>query len=122
MNERWGHVLRVTALIVTIASSWQSVFAHSGYETTAPVDGAVLSETPREVAIVFDKPMRITTISLTDDAGNTFDVMRSDDMRPITHFKGIPSFLPAGNYTFRWRGLSEDGHSMKGEFSFEVEN
>ena len=32
----------------------------------------------------------------------------------------VPDPLPAGRYSVRWRGLGEDGHVVRGEFSFSV--
>ena len=64
--------------------------------------------------------MRITVIGLTSETGDTSDLERSDDMQPVTDFRATPPLLPNGRYTFEWRGLSADGHAMKGRFSFEV--
>ena len=59
-------------------------------------------------------------IRLTNEAGDTFELERSDDMRPVTDFRATPALLPNGRYTVEWPGLSADGHAMKGRFSFEV--
>ena len=94
--------------------------AHSRSETTAPANGEVLAAAPAVIAISFDKPMRVTLIELTDDDGESFALERTDAMAPVTRFEAAPPPLPAGRYTVKWRGLSEDGHPMKGSFSFEV--
>ena len=73
-----------------------------------------------DAGIAFDAPMRITMIRLKSEVGDTFELERSDAMRPVTEFRATPPALPNGRYTVEWRGLSADGHAMKGRFSFEV--
>ena len=107
----------IAAVMLVVAGA---AFAHSKREVTVPHDGAVLVAPPDVVSIAFDAPMRITVIRLKSEAGDTFELERSDDMRPVTDFRAIPPALPNGRYTVEWRGLSADGHAMKGRFSFEV--
>lgn len=107
----------IAAVMLVVAGA---AFAHSKREVTVPHDGAVLAAPPDVVSIAFDAPMRITVIRLKSEAGDTFELERSDDMRPVTDFRAIPPALPNGRYTVEWRGLSADGHAMKGRFSFEV--
>ena len=94
--------------------------AHSRPDATVPEDGEVAAEAPAVIAISFDKPMRVTWIELTDAGGNAFALKRTDEMAPVTRFEAAPPPLPAGRYTVEWRGLSVDGHPMRGRFSFEV--
>ena len=95
--------------------------AHSKQEVTSPADGAVLSASPGVVSMRFDMPMRVTVIRLTSETtGGTFELARSDGMRPVTDFRATPPALPNDRYTVEWRGLSTDGHAMKCRFSFEV--
>ena len=94
--------------------------AHSRAETTTPANGDVLATAPAVIAIHFDKPMRVTLIELTDAHGAAFALERTDAMEPVARFDAVPPTLPAGTYTVKWRGLSEDGHAMKGRFSFDV--
>ena len=107
----------VAAVMLVVAGA---AFAHSKQEVTVPHDGAVLAAPPDVVSIAFDAPMRITVIRLKSEAGDTFELERSDAMRPVTDFRATPPVLPNGRYTVEWRGLSADGHAMKGRFSFEV--
>lgn len=121
MKRRHGFLARgsaVLAVLVTLAAG--EMHAHSQQETTFPEDGAVLAVAPDVLSMTFDEPMRITMISLTSEAGDTFDLERSDAMEPVTEFRATPPPLPEGRYTVEWRGLSSDGHPMKGSFSFEV--
>ena len=106
-----------TAIAVTVIGE---IRAHSKQETTFPEDGAVLAAAPDVVSMTFDEPMRITVIRLTGEAGDTFELERSDAMEPVVEFRAAPPPLPEGRYTVEWRGLSSDGHPMQGRFSFEV--
>ena len=114
---------RAAALLVALtllAGGAIPVLAHTKQETTFPEDGAVLGMAPSVVSMTFGAPMRITSIQLTSEAGGTFELERSDAMAPVTEFHAPPPPLPKGRYTVEWRGLSSDGHPMKGSFSFEV--
>ena len=121
MRHREERVQRAPAIVamamIVVAGA---AFAHSKQEVTFPHDGAVLEAPPDVVSIAFDAPMRITVIRLTSDDGDTFELERSDDMQPVTDFRATPPVLGDGRYTVEWRGLSADGHAMKGRFSFEV--
>ena len=115
-RTQWARAL-VAAMMVVVTGA---AFAHSKQEVTVPHDGAVLASPPDVVSIAFDAPIRITVIRLTSEAGDTFELERSDGMQPVTDFRATPPVLPNGRYSVEWRGLSADGHAMKGRFSFEV--
>ena len=117
--DKRTHRVRAIVAAVMVAVTG-AAFAHSKQEVTVPHDGAILASPPDVVSIAFDAPMRITVIRLTSEAGDTFELERSDDMQPVTEFRATPPALPHGRYTVEWRGLSADGHAMKGRFSFEV--
>ena len=116
--QRIGAAAAVVAFALSLDGA---ATAHSRPETTAPADGEVVAAAPAVIAISFDKPMRVTTIELTDADGEAFALERTDEMAPVTRFEATPPPLPAGRYTVTWRGLSEDGHAMSGRFSFEVQ-
>ena len=114
---------RVQALAAAAGLSFAlagAAAAHSRPDATVPANGEVATAAPAVIAISFDKPMRVTWIELTDAGGNAFALERTDEMAPVTRFEATPPPLPAGRYTVEWRGLSADGHPMRGRFSFEV--
>lgn len=96
--------------------------AHSKKEATQPVDGSVLVASPEIISMTFDMPLRVTLISLTDQDGNEHVMTRSDNLEPVSEFRGEPPALLAGQYKLQWRGLSGDGHPMQGGFGFEIAN
>ena len=115
--QRLGAAAAVVAFALALGGP---AAAHSRPETTAPADGEVVAAAPEAISISFDKPMRVTFIELTNADGDAFALERTDEMAPVTRFEAIPPPLPAGRFTVEWRGLSEDGHAMRGRFSFEV--
>ncbi|MEO1495143.1 MAG: copper resistance CopC family protein [Pseudomonadota bacterium] len=113
----------LTALAVAVAVAVSGIAsAHSKKEKTVPADGAVLSASPSSIGMTFDMPMRVTMIKLTNSDGDEHEVIRTDNMAPLTDFAASPESLEPGQYTVEWRGLAEDGHAMEGSFSFKVEN
>ena len=123
MMRRHRFLAYATALfaaLVFLAGGATPARAHTKQETTFPEDGAVLGAAPDVVSMTFSAPMRITAILLTSETGGTFELERTDAMAPVTEFRATPPPLPKGRYTVEWRGLSSDGHPMKGRFSFEV--
>ena len=95
-------------------------WAHSKQETTTPANNAVLTEAPAELILKFDKPMRITKLALTNQAGTGYEVQRKDQLKHVPKLVAQLDPVPNGEYQVDWRGLSEDGHPMKGTFSFAV--
>ena len=75
---------------------------------------------PAELVLNFDKPMRITKLVLTDQSGKDYEVQRTDQMKHVLKLVAQLDPVPNGEYKVDWRGLSEDGHPMKGTFSFTV--
>ena len=121
MEHRSRLLRRAPALVMALGIlAAGAAFAHSEQEATFPVDGAVLSVAPDVVSMTFDTPIRVTMIRLTGATGGTFELERSDGMEPVTEFRATPPPLPAGVYIVEWRGLSADGHPVKGRFSFEI--
>ncbi len=121
-----ANILKNRLIIQLFVSSFFVFFgsglgwAHSKQETTVPANNAVLTEAPAELVLKFDKPMRITKLALTDQAGTDYEVQRTDQMKHVLKLVAQLDPVPNGEYQVEWRGLSEDGHPMKGTFSFTV--
>ena len=96
------------------------IWGHSKQETIVPANNAVLKEAPAELVLNFDKPMRITKLVLADQSGKDYEVQRTDQMKHVLKLVAQLDPVPNGEYKVDWRGLSEDGHPMKGTFSFTV--
>jgi methionine-rich copper-binding protein CopC/putative copper export protein len=118
---RWTRTLAAAAVLsAAAAASAPSAWAHARVVSTTPGDGAVLATAPRQVTIRFDEPVRAL--------GGTV-VVANKGKRPVAAQKPrtrgskvvIPlSRLREGDYTVRWRVLSDDGHTLEGVFAFAV--
>ena len=107
------------------AAQWGIVFAHAEPATVKPGDGAVLTAPPPEIVIEMTQEMARQAgqndIDVFDAAGNEVTtvaaVIDNGDRRMLT--VAMPSSLPPGEYTVRWKTLSsEDGDPADGELSF----
>jgi copper transport protein len=104
------------AAAVAATPAW----AHARIVSTTPTDGAVLASPPPRVTIRFDDTVRVL-------GGTT--VVANANKRPVTEGRPKASGrivtiplrkLHEGDYTVRWRVLSDDGHSIEGVFAFAV--
>ena len=95
--------------------------AHSKAMATNPGDGAVLAEAPTEVILNFTNPIRLTRIALTHMDQSPIALEPTDQRNFETQFVLPIVGRGTGTYRISWRGLSQDGHVMRGEFSFRVE-
>ncbi|MDW4497143.1 copper resistance protein CopC [Sulfitobacter sp. D35] len=108
------------ALAVVASLLSGAVLAHSRSESTTPTDGAKIAETPQMIRMIFDDPMRITTVRLVNADGTEMRLDGGTGLEPSLEFIAEPAPLAPGSYRVEWRGLASDGHAMKGSFSFEV--
>jgi methionine-rich copper-binding protein CopC len=106
----------VTALFLSV-----SVQAHSPLQSVTPSDGAVLTAALQAIEMRFRGGARLIRFQLVNASdgtkiglGESHLIAESDEHRII-----LPP-LPAGDFTASWRALSEDGHVIKGGFSFSV--
>jgi copper transport protein len=112
--------LAAAAVVFAAAAVAPAAWAHARIVSTTPPDGAVLASAPTRVVIRFDDTVRVL-------GGTT--VVTNVGRRPVTagNPKGsgrvvtIPlQKLRDGDYTVRWRVLSDDGHTIEGVFAFAV--
>jgi methionine-rich copper-binding protein CopC len=114
----------IIATLILLGALTNSAFAHSKVDTFSPADGDVLTEVPEAIAMSFAKPARITKVSVSHTKGSEEHDIRLDI--PTKEFVKTIEFSPdlfgAGTYLVEWRALAEDGHALKGEFSFTVKS
>jgi methionine-rich copper-binding protein CopC len=111
----------IAALLHVVIALGAPALAHSQKEGTIPEDGARLTNPPPVIELAFNAPMRITHMTLTNAEGDSFGLARDKSLAARKEFSARPDDLPAGEYTVEWRGLAEDGHAMRGAFSFTLE-
>ena len=127
-------MLRLIFVLLTITPI--PAIAHSPIAYVLPKDGAVINKSPETIEIVFTGPSKLIKVSLQKFApeanqslvgsllGSAEGVNIALDgeflmQESKRHLISIPS-LEEGNYQTNWRAISEDGHTIKGEFSFII--
>ena len=95
--------------------------AHSPLIAVTPEDGARLPVPPAAIDMRFRDPSSLIRFALVGE-GDGADIVLGDDhlmAKSADHTVTLPA-LAAGRYTASWRAMSQDGHVIKGRFSFNV--
>ncbi|MFN8618675.1 MAG: copper resistance protein CopC [Dehalococcoidia bacterium] len=114
---------------VTIAFAAVSVaWAHAEPATAKPGDGAIIKASPGEVVLEMSQDMGrqagLNDIDVFDASGKEVTtvaaVVDNADRKKLS--VAIPSDLPAGVYTVKWKTSSaEDGDAANGQISFTID-
>ena len=107
------------AIVLMLTSG---LLAHSKVKTSSPADGDSLSEPPSSIELHFEKPARVTKVTLEHTDGDEDHDLRLD-IATKEYVKSLslsPELYGAGSYKIEWRALAVAGHAMKGGFSFTV--
>jgi copper transport protein len=110
-------------LLGTLRASVAS--AHASVLSTSPESGATVAESPREVTITFDQGISVPNggVRVLNERAERIGVEKprigSKTDRANTVSVAIPT-LPSGAYVVSWRAISEDGHPIRGAFTFRV--
>lgn len=114
----------VVAVIFALAT-FTMAFAHAEPATVKPGDGAVLNQPPTEILIQMTQEMARQAggndIEVFDSTGKKIStvaaVIDNSDRRKIS--VPLPSNLPVGTYTVKWKTLSaDDGDPANGQLTF----
>lgn len=117
--------LRALALLLalSLAAPLSAARAHPRLMKATPAADSRSAEAPRQVALTFNESLDIalTRVTLLHN-GNT---VRADSLHLAagddkTVIASVASPLAPGRYTVRWQVTGDDGHPVRGEFSFEV--
>ncbi len=113
--------MKKLALALLIATLATGASGHSRVETTTPMDGVTLDMAPAQISLNFSKDIRLTRVDLIHQASPSV-VMELGEQTGFGRAFTMP-LLDKGQGVYRvdWRGLGQDGHAMKGSFSFVVE-
>lgn len=113
----------VVAALAVLLLGHGTASAHNTLLSSSPANGAQLTESPTEIALLFDLPAPLETASaqLIDATG-----VRTD-LTGLVHGPAgeteIVAPLPAGisgAVTVRWRLVGPDGHPLTGRVSFTI--
>jgi len=94
--------------------------AHSPLASSSPSDGAVVASAPEAIEMIFRGKARLVRFRLTSADGAEVALGEDHLMVQATRHRVMVPSMGAGDFTARWRAMSEDGHVLKGDFSFRV--
>ncbi|MDP6582614.1 MAG: copper resistance protein CopC [Vicinamibacterales bacterium] len=110
----------VAALVVAVAAA-AAVSAHMAYSKSMPEKDATLTESPDHLQVWFtqDPEPAISQLTLEGPTGEvTLGKTTVGDEKSIV--AEVPSALGPGSYTVGWRSAGDDGHVLRGDFSFTI--
>jgi copper transport protein len=112
-------VLVAFAAVVSLAGP---AAAHASLVASDPQSGAVLTESPARLVLMFDEPVDIAlgAIRLYDGTGHEFDVGAARHVADNNHVAVDAPKLADGAYVVSWRVVSADSHPVHGAFTFQV--
>ena len=97
-----------------------SVFAHTGLTSSLPADNAMLMKSPEVIEVTFGNPVRLVSLSIANTKGEPVETAFKPSMEASDTFSYNLSMLMPSTYKVSWTIMGDDGHKMKGDFSFMV--
>jgi putative copper export protein/methionine-rich copper-binding protein CopC len=101
-----------------------TAYAHLALESSQPANGALLTDHPRELRLTFNEEVELAVarIWLRDSTGAP--VALSPLLSPGDSAKILITVilgrLKSGTYTVEWQAAGDDGHPVRGRFSFTI--
>jgi methionine-rich copper-binding protein CopC len=95
-----------------------NVFAHGMMTMTYPKDGAMLMAQAERVELNFQNPMKVVSLKVVGSQGKPVSVRFDRDGATAKSFQTMLPMLAPDSYTVHWKAMGEDGHMMKGSYSF----
>jgi methionine-rich copper-binding protein CopC len=94
--------------------------AHLSVVKTSPADDSTVSAPPARVQVWFNQApaARISRLELQGPAGKVPLGEADVDGKERSIAAGVPDGLAPGKYTVAWRAAGDDGHVMRGGFTF----
>jgi copper transport protein len=119
MVMRWLILTSAAVAIWLVAAP--SAFAHARLIRTDPADGAVLATAPDRVVLAFDDSVRPVGGTTVIRNGGGSVLAGKPSLLSGDHILVLPlRRLKPGDYTARWRIVSDDGHLISGVLAFAV--
>ena len=108
--------------VALAALSVVTVVAHMAVQKTMPEDGAILAESPHHIQLWYTQSPdpAISQITL-EGASGAVDLRETKVADDKSLMAMLPSALPAGAYTVKWRTAGDDGHTQRGDFAFTIQ-
>ena len=112
--------MRKYIAIIFATMTSMSVFAHTGLTSSLPADNAMLMKSPEVIEVTFGNPVRLVSLSIANTKGEPIETAFKPSMEASDTFSyNLPMLMPS-TYKVSWTIMGDDGHKMKGDFSFMV--
>jgi methionine-rich copper-binding protein CopC len=110
-------------IALSLAVPLSAARAHPRLLKATPAADSRTAEAPRQIALTFNESLDLALTRVTILRGET--PVRPDSLRLATGddktvVATLGTALAPGRYTVRWQVTGDDGHPVRGEFSFEV--
>lgn len=121
---RRSEMVRVALLLILVFAT-SATWAHAYLVRSTPAKRAVLNHAPSRIQLWFNERIeaRYSTLTLTDENGKPVETgtpeVSSEDPKQLS---ATVKQLPPGRYRIQYRVLSVDGHIVKDQYSFTVNN
>lgn len=118
---RFRTVMAAAALAIGLAAP--AIAWHNHLTKSVPEADQQLDESPKEVRLWFSEKVdpKFSSVTLTKSDSTKVAVSKvqpTDDAKSILVTVTEP--LASGKYLVRWRTAGDDGHAVRGTFSFTV--
>ncbi len=110
----------IAILLVTMAFTSASVFAHTSLKSSTPSDNAMLMKSPETLTLSFGSDIRLVSVKVINDKNEAMAIDFAPTLEASQSFTyDLPPLMPS-TYSVSWTIMGDDGHKMKGDFSFVV--
>ncbi|MXX68059.1 MAG: copper resistance protein CopC [Gemmatimonadales bacterium] len=122
-----GWIRRGAAVVAAAAFSTAGVFvgAHLALEASSPKKDAMVTTSPETVTLWFTEAPQMagTSVRLLPNGGEPLDLepATADQDDPSVVVLEVSETLADGDYEVMWRAMSQDGHTIRGDFGFTVQ-
>ena len=106
---------------VFVAFAVATTLAHLAATKTTPEADEVLTSSPHHVQVWFtqDPDPAVSQLTLEGPAGDV-ELGDTEVAAEKSLMAMVPGELAPGSYTVSWRTAGDDGHVLRGDFSFTV--
>lgn len=116
-------LLRLLLPLVGLTAPVASAAAHPRLERSTPAAESRVAVPPKQLTLTFNESLDLALTRVTLVRGT--EAVRLDSLRLAvgddkTVTAAIPATLAPGRYTVKWAVTGDDGHPVRGEFSFDV--
>ena len=115
---RLSGIVAVSLALISLTALLQ---AHTKLEKSEPAAGATVTAAPKQIQLWFNEKLdvAVSTIKVTSPSGKV-DVGPAHASGDRSLMAGISGKVPDGTYTVAWQTAGDDGHVVKGDFTFAV--